>query len=144
MFSRLIIWLLLVLVPFQSFAAVGVIQCTDAGSTIGHAHHVARRVMMPMDRQVATPTSPHTVRSLAVMPTAHDMGHYAPAKSMVDSSHHHSHKSPCCCDNPIMFFPTAPLVMQRERLSATVDPERHHLKSVYLDGPKRPPRLTFS
>ncbi len=143
MFSRLIIWLLLVLVPFQSFAAVGVIQCTDAGSTEGHAHHVARRVTMPMDRQVATPTDTHTVRALA-MPTAHDMGHYGPAKSMVDSSHHHSHKSPCCCDNPIMFFPTAPLAMQSARLSATVDPERHHLKSVHLDGPKRPPRLTFS
>ena len=143
MFSRLIIWLLLVLVPFQSFAAVGVIQCMDAGSTVGHAHHVARRVTMPIDRQVATLTDAHTVRSLA-RPTADDMGHYAPAKSRVDSSHHHSHKSPCCCDNPIMFFPTAPLVMQSERLSATVNPERHHLKSVYLDGPKRPPRLTFS
>lgn len=143
MFSRLIIWLLLVLVPFQSFAAVGVIQCTDEGSTVGHAHHGARRVTMPMDRQVATLTDARTERSLA-MPTAHDMGHYAPAKSRVDSSHHHSHKSPCCCDNPIMFFPTVPLVMQRERLSATVNPEQHHLKSVYLDGPKRPPRLTFS
>jgi hypothetical protein len=143
MFSRHIIWLLLVLVPFQSFAAVGVIQCTDAWSTVGHAHHVARQLTMPMDRQMATSTDTHTVRSLA-MPTTHYMGHSAPARSMVDSSHHHSHKSPCCCDNPVMFFPTAPLVMQLERLIAIVNPERHQLKSVYLDGPKRPPRLTFS
>jgi hypothetical protein len=143
MFYRLIIWFLLVLVPFQSFAAVGLIQCTDAGSTAAHAHHVARRVTMQMDGQLATLPDTHTFRSSAT-PTAHDMGHYAAANPIADSSHHHSHKSPCCCDNPIMFSPTTPLVMQRERLSAAVNPELHQLKSVYLDGPKRPPRLTFS
>lgn len=142
MFSRLIIWLLLVLVPFQSFAAVGLIQCTDAGSTVGQAHHVARRVTMHMDSQVA-PTGTHTVGSLAT-PTAHDTWHHAAANPMVDSSHHHAHKSPCCCDNPIIFFPTAPLVLQSEHFSVTVNPGPAQLKSVYLDGPKRPPRLIFS
>lgn len=143
MFSRLIIWLLLVLVPFQSFAAVGMIQCTDSGRIAGHAHHVTRRVAMEMNGPVETLMEISTASSLSTL-TVHDVGHHAAAKPMADSSHHHSHKSPCCCDNLIIFFPTATLALQCERFSLTVAPELLQLKSVYIDGPKRPPRLTLS
>ena len=143
MYSRLVIWLLLVLVPFQSFAAVGLIQCTDSGRISGHAHRVVRRVAMEMNGQVETRKELSTASSLST-PTVHGTGHHDVAKPMGESLHHHSHKSPCCCDNPIIFFPTAALAMQCERLSITVDPEPLQWKSVYLDGLKRPPRLTLS
>lgn len=143
MYSRLIIWLLLVLVPFQSFAAVGQIQCTDNGRIAGHAHHVARRVAMEMNGQVETLLEISTASALSP-PTVHGTGDHDVAKPMGESLHHHSHKLPCCCDHPIIIFPTAPLALQCERFSITVDPEPLQLKSVYLDGPKRPPRLTLS
>jgi hypothetical protein len=74
----------------------------------------------------------------------HDVASQGKMPSLPDISHHHAHKLPCCSDAPIIFSPAVALFLQSERFTMAVDLYPVGLTSVYLEGPKRPPRLTLS
>lgn len=143
MSSRLIIWLLLVLIPFQSFAAVGLIQCADGSGKVVHAQPVARRVLMEVNHHVAH-GSHRSNAMLVASDTVHDLANHSQTNLGADGVHHQSHKLPCCSDNPVIFFHVVAPAMGDERFTGAVRVEPLGLKSVYLDGPERPPRLTLS
>ena len=128
MLSRLMILILLVLVPFQSFAAVGLIACQAPGPAApmsSHAH------MQPMQH-------------------LHDAGaaDLAVAAKLAGASDahlsHHLHKLPCCSDAPIIFSHALLEPAGSERFLMAVAPQADDLMSVFLEGPKRPPRPSFS
>lgn len=143
MSSRLIIWLLLVLVPFHGFAAVGMIHCADAGSMAAHAHQAARPAAMEANAH-ADDRHDHPAALSSAPIAGHDLASHADVKPLTGEHHHSSHKLPCCSDSPVIFFPVAALAMQNERFTTAVDLEPCGLTSVYLEGPKRPPRLILS
>jgi hypothetical protein len=136
MFSRFIIWILLVLVPFQSFAAVGLIQCPPGRAIMRHVHHTSASKIdhRPASNPVGI-VSHHSDHDAFILKVIHTQG---------DAGHHHSHKLPCCSDGAIIFSPNVPLPFESERFSAAVNPEPVGLTSVYLEGPKRPPRLILN
>ena len=143
MFPRLIIWLLLVLIPFQSFAAVGLVQCTTARSAAAHARHSPAYRGMSETKAVTRELHIHAVMNLPVS-SRHDLAGQGNAPALPDLSHHHAHKLPCCSDAPIIFSPAVALFLQSERFTMAVDRHPVGLTSVYLEGPKRPPRQTLS
>jgi hypothetical protein len=133
MFSRLVILILLVLVPFQSFAAVGLIEC-QAPSAVAPVSSTGHRQSMHSHEagtgdHVAAGTST-VVSKLDAKPDAH--------------LSHHVHKLPCCSDAPIIFSQSLPELPGSERFFVAIAPQADDLTSVFLEGPKRPPRLTVS
>jgi hypothetical protein len=136
MIFRLIIWILLALVPLQSFAAVGLIQCPAENGSAIQVHHV--RVIQTAGHEMTAETATHL---------AADVAHSLPLVDVhmqTDAGHHHSHKLPCCSDGAIIFSPNVPLSLKSELFTAAADLDPVGLTSVFLEGPKRPPRLTLS
>jgi hypothetical protein len=143
MFPRIIIWFLLLLIPFQSFAAVGLVQCTTARSATTHARHFPAYSGMSETKPVTRELHTHAVLYLPAH-GRHDLAGQGKAPALPDLSHHHAHKLPCCSDAPIIFSPAVAPFLQSERFTMAVDRHSVGLTSVYLEGPKRPPRLTLS
>ena len=142
MFSRLLLWLLLVLIPFQSFAAIGLIQCADRGSNASQVHHSSSQVVTDA---IGLGVHNSNIGSAVMLQncTIHSLTSQSNAHALADTAHH-SHKLPCCSDGAIIFSPAMPLALQSERFTMAVNPEPVGLTSVFLEGPKRPPRLTLS
>jgi hypothetical protein len=136
MLSRLIIWILLVLLPLQSFAAIGLIQCPADGERAGQVHHshVSQTTGRGVIASAAMQTSTHVEHSVS----------HVDVHKLTDAGHHHSHKLPCCSDGAIIFSPNVPLSLKSELFTAAADLDPVGLTSVFLEGPKRPPRLTLS
>lgn len=137
MISRLIIWILLALVPFQSFASVGVFECPARTNNAVEMRHAR---VNKLDQHVSEADSGmhlHAHRD-------HSVQTPVDAHASTDSGHHHSHKLPCCSDGAIIFSPNVPLSLKSERFVTTGNIESVGLSSIFLEGPKRPPRLTLS
>lgn len=136
MLSRLVIWILLALVPFQSFAAVGLIQCPAGRAELSHVHHsVVRHTSEGHDASAIglnTPLHAHQDSSAG-----------SGTDSADNATPHHLHKLPCCSDGAIIFSPEVALSSRSERFTKAASPEPVDLTSVYLEGPKRPPRETL-
>lgn len=136
MVSRLIIWILLTLVPLQSFAAIGLIQCPADGESARQMHHehVSQKAGHGTIASTAMHISTHVEHSLFQVDV----------HKLTDAGHHHSHKLPCCSDGAIIFSPNVSLPLKSERFTTAVSLDPVGLTSVFLEGPKRPPRLTLS
>lgn len=141
MFSRLVILILLVLVPFQSFAAVGLIECQAPGAVAprasGSSAHDATRIGKVPAQSMHHSHDAGTAQHAATGPLA--------AAGAPDAHlSHHVHKLPCCSDAPIIFSHALPDGPGSERFVMAIAPQADDLTSVFLEGPKRPPRLSFS
>lgn len=138
MISRLIIWILLALVPLQSFAAIGLIQCPADGESASasqvHHVHVSQTAGHGMSANAAMYISTHVEDSVP----------HVDVHKLTDAGHHHSHKLPCCSDGAIIFSPNVPLPLKSKRFTTAVNLDPVGMTSVFLEGPKRPPRLTLS
>ena len=136
MLSRFIIWILLALVPFQSFAAVGVVQCPLSWSASTHVHHA-----------VARQTSEDHLVSSADSQTPTHIDHEPSGESHTgavdNAASHHMHKLPCCSNGAIIFSLEIALSSSSKRFTRVVSRQPVGLTSVYLEGPKRPPRATL-
>jgi hypothetical protein len=141
MLARFLIWTLLVLVPFQSFAAVGLIQCQHSESSVSrtdqeHHEHRLSTVMTP-EKAMAPGAAMHN----ATHPH-HSVDNYPNIHSSADTGYHHSHKLPCCGDGAVIFSLSLLPAFKTERFSTASQTEAMRLTSIYLEGPKRPPRHT--
>ncbi|MBC7572936.1 MAG: hypothetical protein H7244_01215 [Herminiimonas sp.] len=141
MFSRFVILILLVLVPFQSFAAVGLIECQAPGliapgASGSSAHHATGNGNVPAQSMRHS----HD----AGMPHHAVTGQLAAAGAPDAHLSHHVHKLPCCSDAPIIFSHALPDGPGSERFVMAIAPQVDGVTSVFLEGPKRPPRLSFS
>lgn len=140
MFSRFVLWALLVLVPFQSFAASGLIQCQPHGV---QSSHVSGNVNLADHAPHAHEEHSYTA---ADEPLGSSAVHSSVSKQLSAGSHkaHHLHKSPCCSDVAIIFSDFLAAVPAREQFPTFVIPEADNLISVFLESPKRPPRIMTS
>lgn len=140
MLARLIIWLLLVFVPFQSFAAVGLIQCEAPEAQEKHVHLVSSDLKAVDAGLTSSPASHHhhdddaePRHSAVISGDVHGFGHDA----------HHAHKLSCCSDGAIIFSSLVSFAFEGERFGIAFPPETNALISVFLEGPKRPPRTSL-
>ncbi len=140
MSSRFIIWVLLVLVPFQSFAAVGLIQCQAPGVVAGHgvvsSDHKAHFSHVAGDSRLTT--DHEHVGSPVVHPIKKSQ---TPASS---PEAHHFHKMPCCSDAAIISPYSLPNLLVSEHFRTAMAPRADDLVSVFLKSPRRPPRNVAS
>lgn len=121
MFCRLALWLMIVALPLQSFAAAGSSHCaTEPVAALSAAveHHNHAALQMHVD---------------------HAHRHHAPGH---DSNHSASHCSPCCMGAMAAATP-APLTLP-EGIAVFVPSPVRTLTSVALDSPQRPPNPSFA
>lgn len=140
MFLRFIIWCLLISVPIQSFAAVGLIQCQAPGAETSRAFVKGSPSPDILEEGTVAASAPghshlNGIGGLSGVPKY-------PLKS--SSEAHHFHKLPCCSDAAIIFSYAIPGVPASEQFLVALYPEADDLASVFLEGPMRPPRLLIS
>lgn len=140
MSSRFIILVLLVLVPFQSFAAVGLIQCQAPGVAIAAAvANNDRGANFPQSAEDGLRMTTHEhIDSTAVHLIKKNR---TPANS---PDAHHFHKMPCCSDAAIISSYYFPNLLVSERFRTVMALKADDLVSVFLKSPRRPPRSAVS
>lgn len=131
MFRRLLIWIMLIALPLQSYAAAGMIYCAPT-------HHAVGAVADSAHVHAEPDAHAHHHDDMAMADEHSDHDHSAPYKNGASKC---SACSACCLgiavigtlDSRIHLPAGSPIMVAR----AT-----HAHTSAILDGPQRPPRTT--
>lgn len=137
MFSRFVVWLLLILVPFQSFASVGLIQCQAPGT-------VSLQVLTDNGQHAGLP-GPSCMETMDQTHRDDSDGCHGSmlgtgSKPAHATSAHHFHKMPCCSDDAVIFSYSLQNSPESDSFQTALVPEKDALASVFLERPRRPPR----
>jgi hypothetical protein len=136
MFRRLFIWMMLFLLPLQSFAAANILpHCapsTHEQTPVAFEH-----------RHTETDTTP-------IKDTGHAHASSVATTTSVDS-HDHSgesdvshHKTACCASVPAITTSSAAPLFSPASSATLFTYDVGTLPSVVLEGPRRPPRFFFA
>lgn len=142
MASRLIIWILLTMMSLQGAFAASPFHCPVSSQNVRNSHFSsafpARKSANPdfgkaQPPALASPDAGHH-HDLSPIP-ASGINHHAESHDV-----HHHHKMPCC-DSAGGGVPSLSFLLPAGiKLPVSVERPHKPLK-IFLDGPKRPPRL---
>ncbi len=151
MFRRLLIWIVMLALPLQSFAALGMIHCdlshqelTNAVSELDHhmsADQHSDRFTADaglMENESHQHRHRHHADAHPDTPTSTDDHHSGDS----DSSHH-VHKTACCAGAVALTASSSAFFPPAGSLIAGLYDEGI-LPTVFLEGPQRPPRSVLA